>query len=281
MSAFLLRSDSSAPTLSLHEVREITASEMAELNESIIYCRRYSERYDVRLVHISKSTFDQALAKLSQPFPSQMVAVLNQEAEVALVTFLLMWRLFLDHSKHDLSQRFGKPSATFDQFIQKTSDVYDRYPGYRLIEGLRNYVQHVGLPGLQVTVSQSLEGDGSVIRNATAVLSTSTLLDWGKCPALLRADLEKFSATLPIVDLVQDAVCAFAELASELSAIDAPELRRHFARIQQIVDEVAPDTPLIAQESLEHIVLNGGSGEVTLIRFDDVLRFMYGATPGG
>lgn len=55
-------------------------------------------------------------------------------------------RLYLDHSDHIVSGIFGNPSDELTQIKDFKRALYDAHFEYRLMEALRNHVQHAGLP---------------------------------------------------------------------------------------------------------------------------------------
>ena len=63
-----------------------------------------------------------------------------------LVNLLTACRLYLDQTDHGLSSLFGKSSPEFDNVKRFKNELYDKHWGYRLMEALRNHVQHSGLP---------------------------------------------------------------------------------------------------------------------------------------
>jgi hypothetical protein len=63
-----------------------------------------------------------------------------------LVNLLTACRLYLDQTDHGISGLFGDSSTELIRIKKFKNDLYDRNYGYRVMEALRNYVQHAGLP---------------------------------------------------------------------------------------------------------------------------------------
>lgn len=67
-----------------------------------------------------------------------------------LLNLLAAARAYIDHGVHDLKRivdRQGQPSVDFSKRFEKyTNDQYDTVFGYRLMEALRNHIQHRGIP---------------------------------------------------------------------------------------------------------------------------------------
>jgi hypothetical protein len=72
-----------------------------------------------------------------------------------LVNLLSSMRLYLDHTDHGLSTMFGNPSDQLESIKKFKGTLYDKHLGYRLLEALRNHVQHCGLPVHSISYNQS------------------------------------------------------------------------------------------------------------------------------
>jgi hypothetical protein len=265
-----------APAATLTEIREVGDTELDEIQEAIKVVRARARPYTVQLVRTAWTTFDQTVVRLHGPLPGTTARVISSEIEVALVTLLLMWRLFLDHTRHDLSQRFGKPSSEYEKFETATNTAYDDHAGYRLLEGLRNYVQHVGMPGLHATANRRVgkAGEPAVVTDVTIVLPRDRLLAYLRSSGgqrLLRQDLEQGTDPLPILDLLKDAMQAFEELVQVLIEIDSPKLMQSLRKIKSLFDEATPGMAALADFS--NYTRNGGS--LTLTRFDDLYEHFH------
>jgi len=277
MAMSLYRASRDSQALTLDEVRPIDPTEEQALRDAIRYCREYAERVPVRLVLVSRANLQEAVDRLQHEDSKHQTFRVAQQVDVALVSFLLMWRLFLDHVSHDLSQRFGKPSAEFERFDQATHDAFDSHPGYRLVEGLRNYVQHVGMPPLTYTVSRrrGTDGEPETVAEATASLDRQKLVDWKKGSALLRKELAAGQGPLPLLPLVDDAMEGFASLVAVLAQIDGPELAQHIALLQALVNEAAPDVPALAEVGPGAVP---GGANSRMLRFGDLEGLLNVAT---
>jgi hypothetical protein len=71
-----------------------------------------------------------------------MIYTLNRR----VINLLTSCRLYLDHIRHDLNSIYGDGADVTNVVVQETSRQYDARLGYRVMEALRNYVQHRGLP---------------------------------------------------------------------------------------------------------------------------------------
>ncbi|MGO9243446.1 MAG: hypothetical protein ACLPT4_14350 [Verrucomicrobiia bacterium] len=62
-----------------------------------------------------------------------------------LVNLLTACRLYLDQTEHGISGLFGETSSELDTVKKFRRNLYDGHFGYRVMEALRNHVQHSGL----------------------------------------------------------------------------------------------------------------------------------------
>ena len=73
-----------------------------------------------------------------------------------LVNVLTSCRLYLDQTDHGLSTVFGKSSSEATAVKEFKNRLYDSHWGYRLMEAVRNHVQHAGLPVQRITFDSCL-----------------------------------------------------------------------------------------------------------------------------
>ena len=77
-----------------------------------------------------------------------------------LVNLLAACRLYLDHVVHHIHEIHGESSPLAAAVAAKKREEYDRHLPYRVLEAMRNYVQHRGFPVHMVTRHSALVGDG-------------------------------------------------------------------------------------------------------------------------
>jgi hypothetical protein len=72
----------------------------------------------------------------------------NQRNQInrKIVNLLTACRLYLDQIPHHLNNIYGKKSSNTNFIKQQISEVYDSHLSYRIMEALRNHVQHRGFP---------------------------------------------------------------------------------------------------------------------------------------
>lgn len=142
-----------------------------------------------------------------------------------LLNLLSAERLYLDQVAHHLSSLFGKDSEAFVAFDTERRSLHGEHLGYRVIEALRNHIQHRGLPvGASHHHWRAEMLDGS-IEKRTAVrpfLMLQPLEDDEKFPRrLLRELAELNEEKVELNPLVREWMKAMARLQEHLrGAVD-------------------------------------------------------------
>lgn len=90
-----------------------------------------------------------------------------------LVNLLTAGRLYLDQTAHGISGMFGKKSAEFDAFKMFKNVLHTKHWGYRLLEALRNHVQHAGLLIQKISYDYSGVGGAGSGQVETSVVPIS------------------------------------------------------------------------------------------------------------
>lgn len=175
-----------------------------------------------------------------------------QITEDRLMSFLLVWRMALDQLASATSSRHGKESIEWRAYQAGRKAAYDTYFGYRVVEAMRNRLQHQDMPPL----TQALErcpytcercGKEHVDLHLSITMKAQWLLESASCPRTLKRDLEDpANAVIDIREAVKQSMRGFDDLIYTLlmSDSEAPEL---LALLAGIFDETAPDVPIIVK----------------------------------
>jgi hypothetical protein len=115
-----------------------------------------------------------------------------------LLNILSMFRSLLDHSDFSVSREFGKESEQYLAWKKIQSEQYDSIFEYRLFYKLRNYCQHLGMPPMQISFTNSMDQDGIGFR---LDLMRNKLLEEKSCwNKQLIKDLESTPEKIPVID---------------------------------------------------------------------------------
>jgi hypothetical protein len=110
---------------------------------------RYIELFDF-ILNVTKSfviNFEEYESVKNQVLMGNRSTMLDKYNIIVTVQNLLSsFRGYIDTFAHTLSQEFAKDSDIFIFFKAAKSERFDACKSYRLIEAIRNYSQHVGVP---------------------------------------------------------------------------------------------------------------------------------------
>lgn len=144
-------------------LRLIDAARYAEVKSAKATCI-FALEVEEKFLLLLDNFFDFELELLKLSEISAIWAKHNHETSMLrrlsidrrLVNLLTACRLYLDQTSHGFSRLYGKQSHEFTTLKDFKSDLYDANWGYRLMDALRNHVQHSGLPVNGISHSWSL-----------------------------------------------------------------------------------------------------------------------------
>jgi hypothetical protein len=220
-------------------VRCLSAEEVAQIKVAVSFCRKYATMPTYRLLNSSYAVWCQTFGLAISAERRQWHPGLAENLQGAFVGWLLVWRLVLDQSEHDLSSRFGSDSEQFKAFGKARKEAYDSSRAYRVVEALRNLVQHRVMPSLNLKRAEYLDKTtGETVRQVSYRFPVSDLLSSSKCPATIK---KEFGANPDLViDLpatIGEAMTAIRQVLLELVKISIPELIVHVQTLKPIFEE--------------------------------------------
>jgi hypothetical protein len=166
-----------------------------------------------------------------------------------LANLLTTARLYLDQVAHDLSTLYGNPSLLLDEFKNMTSAEYDNSLGYRVMEALRNYIQHQGLP--LVAISYQTWSDPEPVSSTDIdlpsqahyvvkpQLSTEQLRKSGRVKSPVLKELERLGEHVDVRPFTRQYIQALTDVHVMLRAKMAPDTEVWSALIEQCLRRLA------------------------------------------
>jgi hypothetical protein len=162
----------------LERVRELTEAEYqqfgtatAYLNESVLGPQEVLRIISTNLSEVEAFRTD-LLARAERGEAVRTTRVDTRELNRRVVNYLTSMRLFLDHTSRRLKRHYGKPSDPLAAFDAARSSAFDGSAAYRIVDELRNYVQHRGLPVHSAGVASELvDGLGGLARYTLAIIT--------------------------------------------------------------------------------------------------------------
>jgi hypothetical protein len=134
-----------------------------------------------------------------------------------LLNVLSMFRCLLDHSDFSLSREFGKDSDEYLQWKTIQAEQYDNFFEYRLFYKLRNYCQHIGVPPMHISFSDSAESEG--IAFGLDIERDVLLEEASVWNTQLINDLKAASDKIPVLSCLETWSTCFRAISKELLSI--------------------------------------------------------------
>lgn len=171
------------------------------------------------------------------------------EFEIALSTWLLYWRLYLDQTKADLVRRFGKRSIEVQGFAFSCSDAFEASSSYRIVEGLRDMVAHSrrirARPFIIPVMGIDYHGYN---------LTPGELLQEFDFRKYAKADLLAHRGALPVDSLVNESMSALTQVARWSAALDIPTLQSAAVYLSERTDGCSPKRVIVVGEEEQGFV---------------------------
>jgi hypothetical protein len=146
-----------------------------------------------------------------------------------LINLLTAGRMYLDHLEHDLNELHAGQSAPRDLISLSKKQQYDSLLGYRVMEALRNYVQHRGLPvhGIDHWGSWKVDPTRETAANVvTPFLRVSALREDGKFKRSVLTELEELGERLDVKPFVREYVEGIGHIHTSFRELIASDLER-------------------------------------------------------
>jgi len=206
----VVRPGESIGTSQFDTIRELEPTEFDVFMKATEYLRQFASRQSVHLmVERNYVALRQILEEAVQEFtatqkvPEHLVANGGFEVNRHLMNFLSSFLSFLDHSETHLDHEDA--SGTWKQRFKGCRHAFfDTVFAYRFLYGLRNYVQHCGLPLGGIHASAWRDQQGNVQTEFQVYLARDGLLQWPKWRSDVRTSLKEQPKEIKIMPLVEE-----------------------------------------------------------------------------
>ena len=264
-------------------IRCLADAEFEKIKAAAMFCREYVLSPPSRLLISSYQIWRNIITQADGQAPGLLPFESSNELQSAFVGWLLIWRLVLDQADHNICRRFGKESNERLLLGQARRDAFDVHRGYRVVEAMRNLVQHREMPPFNLNRNRQLDRQsGQVVNNIEVVFPVSWLLESSKCPAKIKSEFKDSSAeVLSMIDIVDDAMSGFHEVFLTLVRINHPEMMESVNLLRQIFGEAHPGLPVllrIKRPEAGAIIQGGVQFEIHPI--EDLLKVVQEAPVG-
>jgi hypothetical protein len=149
----------------------------------------------------------------SEPTWSESVARVHTISR-RIVNLLTVCRLYLDQVEHHVREVYGDGSPEVKSLKEKRKEEYEAHLGYRVMEALRNHVQHRGLPVDSVrwhSATVDASPDSPARHTATPWIRVASLAD-SKFKRRVLAELHAMGDTVDLKPLIREYVASIGAI---------------------------------------------------------------------
>ena len=132
-----------------------------------------------------------------------------------IINLLSACRLYIDHSSHHISNIFNGDESKKQEIKSNTSHEYDTSLGYRVMEALRNYVQHRGFPIQRCTYNSKRvveEGQSKLLFSITPYLDVEKLHEDGRFKKAVLIELREIGDKHDIKPLLREYIVSIISI---------------------------------------------------------------------
>ncbi|MDQ0874258.1 hypothetical protein QFZ77_002917 [Paenibacillus sp. V4I3] len=152
-----------------------------------------------------------------------------------IINFLTTSKLYLDQISHDIKELSSDPSIPL--LVEKLRNTeYDNVLGYRVIEALRNYVQHRGLPVHILSLNMSKVGDLSK-HVITPFLKIDELKKDGKFKATVLKELDQLNDKVDLKQNIRQYINSITKIHSSIRELLSENVQLWDAEFMLIYEE--------------------------------------------
>lgn len=226
---------------------DITATEFADIKEAkrcLLLTLEIEEKLELVLSNYLE--FEEDLLKMTLSETLFLTGSWNDyidriyKINRRLVNLLSACRLYFDQLQHDVSDIYGSGSSLGVALKAKANAEHAARVGYRVMEALRNHIQHRGLPVESISFPMRWFDDEGTQRSRSTVipqLNVAKLKEDGKVKVGVIADLEAIGAAVDVRPLVRDYIEAIGAVHSELRSAMAADVQRWDATIVAAIEK--------------------------------------------
>ncbi len=163
-----------------------------------------------------------------------------------IVNLLSTCRGYLDQTRHHISNIYGGDSSVVAEFNAARKEQYDSRLGYRVMEALRNYVQHRGAPLRGVSYDhRAVEfTDGSKLRYSTKVLmSVQDLSEDRKFSRTVLGELKGMGTEIDLSPFVREYVAGLSVVHQKLRDTLRPNVANWELEIRNAMERFRTEFP--------------------------------------
>ncbi|MEF2965397.1 hypothetical protein V3851_06080 [Paenibacillus sp. M1] len=161
----------------INVIRGLKDDEYTLLNEHIVRIREFEMNYR-RINYIAQALKDLNVLMSDRLNKSIKPSDFDTKLYINIISFLTLFRTFLDHWETYIKRTYGNKSLEVTKFKDSTSLEYDRSFSYRFIYELRNFSIHCDIPLDNVNMKLNEETEEKTINIFANRDQLLTVYDW-------------------------------------------------------------------------------------------------------
>jgi hypothetical protein len=156
-----------------------------------------------------------------------------------VVNLLTTCRLYIDQTSHNICSIYGKDSTQKEEIERQRRLEYDSTTksGYRVMEAIRNYVQHRELPISSIQHPQQFQGDSHVKHGIRINISVKALSEDKNFKPRIKNELKEFGNFVNLTPLVREYVEAIGRIHLKIRELIKPNLPEWDEAIYEIINQ--------------------------------------------
>lgn len=226
-------------------VRELSDTEYEKYKKAREHIRRFSS--DQHLFTIVRLNYDDYVNLLKQYLEEytknphigwSRIERMALDMDRHILNYLSAVRTFLDHSETNLKRRYGTDSLRVRRFKDACASAYDNNFSYRFLYKLRNYVQHCGMPPVELTLhSKETDPRSKDVQHSLAVrFNRDELLSkFNKWGSRLTREIQELPLMFEINLYLTEMMKCLERINLTLFEDDLPELIQSAEYIQKLI----------------------------------------------
>jgi hypothetical protein len=194
-----------------------------------------------------------------------------------IVNLLTTCRLYLDQVQHHLQNIYRSESEQVKEFKVQSSHEYDSSFGYRVMEAMRNYVQHRGLSIGQISnQSQLVENEDQEKRKHTIKLfiDVAAIEQDGKFKQSVLAELKDKGDTVEFIPLIRQYIESIGRIHLKVRELIEVDLLKADDNLLQAINlyEESKNDILLAPVKAVALSIDSSTCIESFVIFDDFIE---------
>lgn len=207
--------------------------EAKEANNSLIGILNIEEAYNILIetyVDFEQGLLDLALRKLAfQDYEAVSSIGEIHRLNLKLASFLTTVRLYMDQSPKNLVQLYKRSSGVLDQLKSVKEEERSSHFGFRVMEQLRNLIQHQGLPIFAMEYGRSLKNkraDKHIVLSVTPFINLHDLKNARGITTTLKAEIESKQNKTDLRPLMREYVESIGRIHKFIRELISQDVKR-------------------------------------------------------